>query len=139
MDYESTLTSLYHLLVLADSKINEKELSFGKEMLKIEGIVEATFNAEMEKLKTKNNKVLLTDCIAGLKKLDKKKQIRCLAWLSIIANSDGFMDKEEWQLIYRIYHTELSLPLDEIMKTQKELNMLIHGKSFQSVGVRVNN
>ncbi len=138
MDYKSTLTSLYHLLVLADDNVNEKELAFGKEMLKIEGIDESTFNAQMESLKTKDSTLLLTDCIAGLKKLDKKKQIRCLAWLSAIANSDGFMDKDEWELIYKIYHTELGLPLDEIMKMQKELNLIIHGKSFQSIGIRVN-
>ncbi|HPH47034.1 MAG TPA: hypothetical protein PLJ60_02720 [Chryseolinea sp.] len=138
MDYKSTLTGLYHLLILADNSVNEKELAFGKEMLKIEGIAEATFNAQMETLKTKDNKTLLSECIAGLKKLDKTKQIRCLAWLSVIANSDGFMDKEEWELIYKIYHTELSLPLNEIMKTQKDLNLLIHGKSFQSIGIRVN-
>ncbi|MEO7988437.1 MAG: TerB family tellurite resistance protein [Chryseolinea sp.] len=138
MDYKATLTGLYHLLVLADDNVNEKELSFGKEMLKVEGIDEASFKTQMEELKTKDGATTLAECIAGLKKLDKKKQIRCLAWLSVIANSDGFMDKEEWELIYKIYHTELGLPLDEIMKTQKELNVLIHGKSFQSIGIRVN-
>ncbi len=138
MDYKATLTGLYHLLVLADDNVNEKELSFGKEMLKIEGIDEASFKTQMEGLKTKDGAKILAECITGLKKLDKKKQIRCLAWLSVIANSDGFMDKEEWELIYKIYHTELGLPLDEIMKMQKELNVLIHGKSFQSIGIRVN-
>ncbi len=107
-------------------------------MLKVEGIEESAFKSQMEALKTKNSSVIYTECVGGLKKLDKKKQIRCLGWLSAIANSDGFMDKEEWELIYKIYHTELGLPLDEIMKMQKELNLLIHGKSFQSIGIRVN-
>jgi len=138
MDYKSTLTGLYHLLILADDSVNEKELSFGKEMLKIEGIDESSFNTQMEELKSKDSITILGECINGLKKLDKKKQIRCMGWLSAIANSDGFMDKDEWELIYRIYHTELSLPLDEVMKMQKELNLLIHGKSFQSIGIRVN-
>jgi hypothetical protein len=39
----------------------------------------------------------------------------------VIANADGFMDKTEWQFIYKVYHKELGLNLDEIMKTQKEL------------------
>ena len=138
MDYKSTLTGLYHLLILADDSINEKELSFGKEMLKIEGIDEPSFNTQMVELKSKDSATILADCIKGLKKLDKKKQIRCLGWLSAIANSDGFMDKDEWELIYKIYHVELGLPLDEIMKMQKDLNLLIHGKSFQSIGIRVN-
>ena len=138
MDYKSTLTSLYHLLILADDNVNEKELAFGKQMLKVESIDESAFKTQMEALKTKESSAIYAECVSGLKKLDKKKQIRCMGWLSAIANSDGFMDKDEWELIYKIYHTELGLPLDEIMKMQKELNLLIHGKSFQSIGIRVN-
>ncbi len=138
MDYKSTLTNLYHLLILADNNVNEKEVAFGKEMLRVEGIAESTFKEQMETLKAKDATAVFAECISGLKKLDKKKQIRCMGWLSAIANSDGFMDKEEWELIYKIYHTELGLPLDEIMKMQKELNVLIHGKAFQSIGIRVN-
>jgi uncharacterized tellurite resistance protein B-like protein len=138
MDYKSTLTSLYHLLILADDNVNEKELAFGKQMLKVEDIDESVFKTQMEVLKTKASSAIYAECVSGLKKLDKKKQIRCMGWLSAIANADGFMDKEEWELIYKIYHTELGLPLDEIMKMQKDLNLLIHGKSFQSIGIRVN-
>jgi len=39
----------------------------------------------------------------------------------VIANADGFMDKSEWHFIYNLYHRELSLQLDEVMKKQKEL------------------
>jgi uncharacterized tellurite resistance protein B-like protein len=138
MDYKSTLTSLYHLLILVDENVNEKELAFGKQMLKVESIDESVFKTQMEALKTKESSAIYTECVSALKKLDKKKQIRCMGWLSAIANSDGFMDKGEWELIYKIYHTELGLPLDEIMKMQKELNLIIHGKSFQSIGIRVN-
>jgi len=138
MDYKSTLTNLYHLLILADNNVNEKELAFGKHMLKVEGIDESTFKTQLEVLKTMESSAIYAECIIGLKKLDKKKQIRCMGWLSAIANSDGFMDKEEWELIYKIYHTELGLPLEEVMKMQKELNLIIHGKSFQSIGIRVN-
>ncbi len=138
MDYKSILIGLYHLLISADNTVNEKELTFGRAMMKTEGIDENSFKAQMDVLKTKDSVLLLKECIGGLKKIDKTKQIRCLAWLSAIANSDGFMDKDEWELIYKIYHNELGLPLDEIMKMQKELNMLIHGTSFQSIGIRVN-
>ena len=41
--------------------------------------------------------------------------------MCVLANSDGFMDKAEWQFIYKIYHKELNLPLDSIMEVQKEL------------------
>jgi len=54
--------------------------------------------------------------------------------LCVVANGDGFMDKTEWQLIYRIYHKELNLPLEEIFKVQKELNRLPREKyPFSSI------
>lgn len=137
MDYKATLTSLYYLLICADGKVNERELSLGRKMMEAEGFGVDNFDAQLEAFKAKNIATLYSDCLAGLKKLDAKSQIKAIAWLCVIANSDGFMDKEEWILIYKIYHTELKLSLDDIMKTQKELNQIIHGKSFHSLGVRV--
>lgn len=137
MDYKTTLTNLYYLLICADGKVDDRELALGRKMMEAEGLGLSTFESQLDTLKAKNISTLYNDCLASLKKLDAKHQIRAIAWLCVIANSDGFMDKEEWILIYKIYHTELKLSLDEVMKTQKELNRILHGKSFQSLGVRV--
>ena len=137
MNYNSILTSLYYLLIYADGKINEREISLGEKMMQAEGFEQVGFKAALESLKEKDKAALLLECIAGLRKFDNKLQIRCIAWLCVIANADGFMDKEEWILIYRIYHTELKLSLDDVFKTQKELNMIIHGRSSHSFGVKV--
>lgn len=137
MDYKTIITNLYYLLIYADGKVNERELALGRRMIEAEGFDVVKFDEQLEVLKTKNINTLYQECLVGLKKLGAKQQIRCIAWLCVIANSDGFMDKEEWILIYKIYHTELKLSLDEVMKTQKELNQIIHGKSYQSLGVRV--
>ncbi len=69
--------------------------------------------------------------IQGLKKLNVQTQIRCIAWLCVIANADGFMDREEWALIYKIYQTELNLKLDDVMNIQKSLNKLIHESRYK--------
>ncbi len=137
MNYKSIMTSLYYLLIYADGKVNERELFLGKKMMAAEGFEENGFEAILESLKSKDKSALLLECIGGLKKLEIKLQIRCIAWLCVIANADGFMDKQEWILIYRIYNTELKLSLDEILTIQKELNMIIHGRSFHSLGVKV--
>ncbi len=137
MNFKSIMTSLYYLLIYADGKVNDREISLGKKMMTAEGFEERGFETTLESLKAKDKSTLLTECIIGLRKLESKAQIRCIAWLCVIANSDGFMDKEEWVLIYKIYHTELKLSLDEIMKTQKELNMIVHGRSFSTLGVKV--
>lgn len=124
MKYKAVLTKLYFILISADGNVNDHERRSGKFLAKKEGIKEEEFLVEMELLKSKDQSALLTECIIGLKKLSRYQQIRIVAWLCVVANGDGFMDKAEWQLIYRIYHRELNLPLEEIFKVQKELNRL---------------
>jgi|SRR6478609_1199601 len=137
MNFKSILTNLYFLLIYADGKVNDREVSLGKKMMVAEGFEDKGFEASLEALKTKDKSVLFNECVKALKKLEVKAQIRCIAWLCVIANSDGFMDKEEWVLIYKIYHTELKLSLDDVMKTQRDLNMILHGRSFSTLGVKV--
>jgi len=135
MDYRETITGLYYLLICADGTVNEKELLLGKKMIVAEGFDEKKFETSVNAFKTRDKELIYRDCVDGLKKLDKKKQIRSISWLCVIANSDGFMDKKEWMLIYKIYENELSLSLDDILKTQKELNKVLHGKEFLPFGV----
>ncbi|MBI1770670.1 MAG: TerB family tellurite resistance protein [Bacteroidetes bacterium] len=137
MDYHLTISGLYYLLICADGNVNEKELLLGKKMVVAEGFDEAKFLTTLDQFKNQDKILLYKECVGGLKKLKRADQIRCVAWMCVIANSDGFMDKEEWVLIYRIYHDELDLSLDEIMKTQKQLNKILHGKEFLSFGVKV--
>lgn len=129
MSYKSILTQLYFILIYADGHVNDHERSSGKTLIKMEGFKEEEFRVELELLKSQDPGALLSDCIKDLKRLDRKQQIRMIAWLCVVANGDGFMDKSEWQLIYRIYHKELNLPLEEIFKVQKELNRLPREKS----------
>src|SRR5688500_19523786 len=124
MNYKSILPKLYFILVYADGDVNDHERSSGKILAKTEGLNDEDLRAEMELLKSKDKAALLTECITALKKLSRYHQIRAIAWLCVVANGDGFMDRAEWQLIYRLYHKELNLPLEEIFKVDRELNRL---------------
>jgi len=117
------------MLIIADGKISDKEIASGDQMINIEAINETEFKVQMEGLKSKDQTALLSECLSGLRKLSRAQQIRIIAWLCVVANADGFMDRAEWQLIYRIYHKELDLPLEEIFKVQKELGRLTLEKS----------
>lgn len=128
MSYNTILTRLYYLLVNADGIVNQKEIAAAKQMISSENLIEEEFIVQMELLKMKDKSLLLGECIAALRELDQLEQIRLVAWLCVVANADGFMDRGEWQMIYRIYHKELGLPLHEIFKVQKELNRLIWEK-----------
>jgi uncharacterized tellurite resistance protein B-like protein len=133
MNYHTILTNLYFLLIHADGKVNEKEIALGHQMVSAEGINADEFRTQMILLKSRDAAKLYSDSLANLKKLSRDKQIRCTAWLCVIANSDGFMDRAEWQFIYSLYHKELQLPLDEIMGMQKQLNRTHHKPSILSM------
>lgn len=129
MNFKALIIRLYFILIHSDGKVNEGEISLGKKMIVAEGISEAEFTRQLESLKGRETSVIYKECLADIKRLKHEQQIRCIAWLCVLANSDGFMDKAEWQFIYKVYHKELNLPLDQIMDVQKELNRLIHEKS----------
>lgn len=136
VDYFSTIIGLYYLIIGADGTISEKEVVLGKKMTKAEGFEENKFDSTIAHYQTLDRDKLYKDALVGLRKLPPEKQIRCISWMCVIANSDGFMDKREWELIYKIYHAELALSLDEIMKAQRELNKILHGKEFLSFGIK---
>lgn len=129
MSYKSVITSLYYMLIYADGQANRKEVTIARQMMKAEGIEEPEFNALVNALKNKDKSALFAECMNGLRRLERVQQIRIIAWLCVVANADGFMEKSEWQLIYRIYHKELDLPLQEIFTVQKEINRTIWEQS----------
>lgn len=126
MKHKSVLARLYYTLIHADQKMNEREVILGRQMVQCEGILESSFNNEVASLTGRPAQIIFKETVEGLKRLDVTLQIRCIAWMCVIANADGFMDKKEWQFIYQLYHKELNLPLDQIMKVQGELLKRVH-------------
>jgi len=121
MSFKSIIIRLYYMLIHCDGKVNDGEIALGKRMMEAENISEAEFDKLVAELQDRDLAALYKECVSELKRLPKSLQIRCIAWLCVLANADGFMDRAEWQFIYKIYHRELQLPLDVIMGVQKEL------------------
>ncbi len=120
-NYFGGLVSLYHLLINADGHVDEKELRMGQLMKKHENIDDWEFNYFLNKIASMEKEQVVRECIESLRKCDIELRIKCIAWMSMIANSDGFMAPEEWKLIYYIYNTELKLNLADILDVQKKL------------------
>lgn len=119
--YYAGLASLYHLLIIADGQIDEKEVKMGEVMRNHEKIDDCEFNDYLSKIREKDKEQIINECIISLNKCDYDWKIRCIAWMSLIANSDGFMAAEEWKLIYHIYYTQLKLDLSDILEIQRQL------------------
>lgn len=121
MNFQAILTNLYFVLIYADGKLNEKEMNFSDKMILAEKLDREAFKAQLELLKSSDLQAVYTSTIVHLKKLKADDQIRIIAWLCMVANIDGFMDKAEWMFIYKIYAKELNLKLDDVMKVQRDL------------------
>lgn len=135
MDYRSILISLYYLFIHADGKVNATEMEMGEQMAHLEGIDSFLHASEMERAKKKDPALLHKECMNALRKQSRQNQVKCVAWLCVVANADGFMDRSEWQFIYGVYHKELQLTLDEVMAMQKEL--LLKVRQTTKVGVAI--
>jgi uncharacterized tellurite resistance protein B-like protein len=131
MNPNATIAQLYYLFIYADGKVDDKEVEMGKILINMEELNPKLFNDELEKLELKvvDRERLFMDCVGVLRKLENKVQIRYIAWMCLIANSDGFMDSEEWKLVYRFYHTELSLSHSSLLAEQKNIKRQILEKN----------
>ena len=121
----SVNTKLYFLLTHADGEVHSKEIEMGEKMMWHEAISQDQFSDDIRILSAQKKENIFEECVDALLKFNKNDQVNVLAWMCLIANADGFMDKNEWQLIYQIYHKHLSLELNEIMQRQKELHRFI--------------
>lgn len=117
---EQLLHQLLFLIVYADNIAHEREILLAQNMCLMAGF-DADISEKFKDLIHQDRYHLLKKSVDELKKLPKDLQIRTVAKLCIIANADGFMDKDEWQLIYSIYHNELKLHLDDVLQTQREI------------------
>lgn len=121
MQYINILGSLYHLLIHVDNVVDEKEKSLVSQIVSVEGFSIHEFNQHLLNIEETDKKSLYDITISALKNKSQNMQIRCIAWLCVIANADGFMDNREWEFIYKIYHHELKLSQEKILQEQKNL------------------
>ncbi|MEO0552577.1 MAG: TerB family tellurite resistance protein [Bacteroidota bacterium] len=124
-----TIAKLFYMLIKVDGHIDAKELEMGRKMAELEGFSVNDFEHTVDSLVNITQAELYVDCIKGLKGFSKSDQTRLLAWMCLIANSDGFMDNTEWNLIYKIYHKELGLCRQSILDYQFKLKKKIPYKS----------
>lgn len=118
LKYTEALVTLYHLISLADGKISDREERFCELMKKTENITEAEYEGITSSLSSLSQEEIYNISVKGLKSCSHEEQIKCMAWMRLIANSDGYMAREEWALIFRIYKKELQLSLKEIIECE---------------------
>lgn len=113
--FTEAIVSLYHLISSADGKISDFEKRICELMMKSEGIEVSEFEMIINTIDQLSQDEIYAKSINLLKSCTKDEQVKAMAWMRSIANSDGFMAKEEWSLIFKIYKKELNLNLKDII------------------------
>jgi len=130
-DFIEGISSFYYLMICADGIIDRRELQWGNIMLEAEKIDKKDFNSRLDQYSTIDKDIILESCLQALKKCSTALQLRCVAWMGLIANADGFMAPKEWELIFTIYSHELELDLKNILDMQKELKLVYEQSQYQ--------
>jgi uncharacterized tellurite resistance protein B-like protein len=120
-NFRDGLSSLYFLLICADNVIDPREVRMGKNMMKVEGMDVDWFFEQLDYYSNMSKKAVYDYCLSSLRSCDRTQQLRCIAWMSLIARADGVRSQEELDLIYRIYHDEFNLPMDSILQVLGEI------------------
>lgn len=138
MEFKDVIARLFVIVAKSDNEISPKEVSIGSTMLRKSGMSEPDLTMLMHTLPTTVvTEKFYQDTVNHLKKLERSKQIECMAWMCVIANADGWMHPNEWQLIYKLYHKELHLETGTVISRQKEISSTLHEVAFKH-GVIVN-
>ena len=124
-DFHEALTSLYYLMICADKYIDTMELEMGRIMRAIEKIDNKQFFERIDDYSNQDNRIVYDLCIHTLEQCDREEQVRCLAWMKLIAFSDGSMASREWDLYQNICLNELNLELNEVLEEQKKIKATI--------------
>ncbi len=115
------LASLYYLLICADRVIDTRELDMGRTMIETEGLDINEFYSKIDRYSTEPDAHIYNTCIQSLNNCSEDEKVRSLAWMKLIANSDGNLDGKEFSLIQDICINEFHLGLNQILKTEEML------------------
>ena len=126
-EFEEALTSLYFLMICADRYIDTRELEMGRIMRSLEKIDGKQFFNRIDEYSNQDNRIIYDRCIDALERCERPDQIKCLAWMKMIAFSDGSMASREWDLYQNICLNELHLDLNEVLEAQKKIRTRISG------------
>lgn len=114
---KGTLTLCY-LLSQADGEMTNDEVKTFELFKSHEGLSDSMYNSIINNLEARNYEEIYAIGLGEIKHCDKSDQVKCLAWMNKVANADGFVDTDEWSLIYKVYNKELGLNIGDILDFQ---------------------
>lgn len=122
--YVSVVCLFYYIVTYSDGKASDVELSLKSKIAEIEKFDENEFEHQFLIYRQIDKTAVFNRCIAHLKDLESSEQIRILAWMFVVSDSDADFNEKEWNIIQHALNI-LDLPLIEILFAERNLNALL--------------
>ncbi|NOS93489.1 MAG: hypothetical protein HOP30_16330 [Cyclobacteriaceae bacterium] len=120
--YQIAMCKIYYLTIYADGDLTDDEYETGKRILKEEGIIIDNLNIDsLVKFQALTRQEQINDCEMCLRELSRQEQVKCIAWMCLLAESDWVLSNPE-RAIYEHFTQVLNLTLAEISLAQSEMN-----------------
>jgi uncharacterized tellurite resistance protein B-like protein len=121
-NYQIAMCKIYYLTIYADGDLTDDEYDTGKRILKDEGIVIDNLNIEsLINFQALTRQEQIHDCELSLRELPRHEQVKCIAWMCLLAESDWVLSNPE-RAIYEYFTQALNLTLTEISIAQSDMN-----------------
>ena len=125
LPFQKAFSYLYFLMLSADNVADIKELELGKKIIRIEKLNYKEVMTQMDQLTKVPRNEIFREAVQLLKKISKEDQLKCLAYIRLIAKIDGAYDEREQELLHEIGLNEMKVSMQEISDTEKELDKAI--------------
>ncbi len=116
------MCKIYYLTIYADCDLTDDEYETGQRILKEEDIIIESLNIEvLNKFQALERHEQMADCEACLRELTREEQVKCVAWMCLLAESDWVLSHTERD-ICEYFTKALNLSLAEISLAQSDMN-----------------
>ena len=119
-NYTEALITGYYYVLIADGKVDPKELHYGKAMIEKEGITLETFESALDKLSKVKASKIMDMLLEKLDKLEVEKQTRVIAYMIKVSNADGERDASEISSIQDITN-HFSIHINDIISMKEKI------------------
>ena len=122
--YTSVICLLYYLITYSDGEASQMELSLKDKIAATEKFDVSEFAHQFLIYNQNDRATVFNKCISDLKQLEEFEQIRILAWMFVVSDSDDDFNETEWNVIQDALSV-LDLSLDQILAAERNLNKLV--------------
>lgn len=123
--FKHAFTYLYFLMLSADKVADLKELKLGNKIMQLEKLDKNEVMKDLDILSAMPRETVFEQGMNYMRSASREIQLRCLAYIKLMAKVDGSMDENERELLNEISTNELKISIGEISSMENKLKKAI--------------